>query len=166
VSIYQYQQVELSYNWILGQVLSPPVSGTEFGASVGLRISGQMDLVLVGVPDAASAYVYFIHGASWTQQQELTGPAGSSFGCSIALQNETVLIGATDTGEVYVYNAHRSTDAPTAAPSTATPTTTSTHHPTVIPTTKPTCRCGTNCHQIRSHSGTWTSPSRWSTISW
>jgi hypothetical protein len=89
--------------WALQQMLTADdgQAGDCFGWSVAL--SG--DTALVGAPDATvgtvlvqgAAYVFTRSGASWTQEQKLTGGDGvtmAEFGYSVALAGDTALIGA------------------------------------------------------------------------
>ncbi|MBI2924978.1 MAG: HYR domain-containing protein, partial [Verrucomicrobia bacterium] len=96
---------------------SDPAEDDEFGFSVA--ISG--DTVLVGAFDddetgvnSGSCYVFVRNGATWTQQQKLTGSdttIGNSFGRSVAINGNRAAIGAENhnvagfsSGAVYVFD--------------------------------------------------------------
>ncbi len=102
--------VRSATTWTMQQRLSPNglPGDSEFGYSVAL--SG--GTALIGAPlsnhDNGDAYVFVRSGASWIQQQVLSGSAApevDAFGTSVALNGDTALVGASTAtlGAVFVY---------------------------------------------------------------
>jgi hypothetical protein len=97
--------------WTQQQQLIAPdgAGGDNFGISVAL--SG--DTALVGAAyddiganaDQGSAYIFTRSGATWTQQQKLSGLAGVNyyFGAAVALYGDTALVGAPGTSSVQIF---------------------------------------------------------------
>jgi hypothetical protein len=118
-----YVYVRSGSSWTQQQKLlaSDGASGDAFGYSVG--VSGETAIIgaradVVGSSgEVGSAYVFTRTGATWSEQQKLTGaettPRNDFFGNSVAISGETIAIGSpaheylpglTNHGAVYVFS--------------------------------------------------------------
>jgi hypothetical protein len=106
-SAYVYQYNETSALWDLATLLTAPCPGWtcgRFGSSVA--ISGTT--VVVGDPEAGSAYVY--HETYWSKMEELAPELSNygGFGSSVAISGTTVVVGDyvanSNMGGPYVYH--------------------------------------------------------------
>ena len=100
--------------WTQQSTLLPndAAGGDTFGSAVALSSNG--DIALVGAPSKSTgtgaAYFFERSGSTWTQAQELSGPAtNTGFGVSVSLSSDgsTALVGAnlasSSAGAAYVY---------------------------------------------------------------
>ena len=93
--------------------------GGQFGAAVDVHFG----TAIVGAPGGNAAYVFSKDAGNWTQQQQLTGAAGSSFGAAVAVHQDTIVVGAptgnSNRGFASVYVQSGGSWSPQGSPLTA-----------------------------------------------
>jgi len=91
--------------WALAQTLTPAQPAVQFGVAVALDGTR----ILIGASDdgtsaaTGSAHVFELAGATWTETQTLTGPAGSQFGLEVALDGAWAMVGAPGLSAVFPF---------------------------------------------------------------
>ncbi len=91
-----------TFQYTVSAASQSQLPGDAFGS---VAIDG--DTAVIGAPTyagqgAGAAYVFVRSGAVWTQQAELTAPAGTGFGNDVSLSGDTAVIGASSAAYVFV----------------------------------------------------------------